>query len=110
MSKNDVAGVGLSPDVRTVIDQLEKEYFASKAGAFKMCVALAIAKNLPLVEPVSTDRAWQAGGAFADLIAFVGWYLDSDAPVKLTETLGHTGLLHIKRDVELGKPFEVIFQ
>ena len=107
--KKDVAGIGLSAEVRPTLETLTEKYFASLGGAFKACVALAIAKELQVVEPGKVDRTWHSGGAFTDLLEFVSWYYETESPAELVQALGHTGLLSIKRDVELGKPFEAIF-
>ncbi len=105
----DVAGIGVAPEVRQTLEELQKAYFLTIGGAFKACVALAIAKNLSLVEPTKVERTWQTGGAFSDVMDLVAWKFDSDRPAKMVEALGHTGLVHVREQVRAGASFTTIF-
>lgn len=103
------SGIGVSPEVKETLKDLEKNYFQTEGSAFKACVALAISRKLEVVEPTKVDRTWHAGAGMQDLLDFVELVTGTETPAKEATLLGHTGLLYVKKQMEADKPFRVIF-
>jgi hypothetical protein len=108
-STKDAAGIGVSAETRSTLEELASMHFITIGSAFKACVALAIAMDWEVDFPKRVERTWQTGGAFADVLDLVSWRFKTDRPAKLVEALGYTALLHIKEQVESGASFSKIF-
>jgi len=103
------SGIGVSPEVKDTLKELEKQFFQSEGSAFKACVALAISRELEVVEPNKVDRTWHAGSGMQDLLDFVELLTGTETPARDATVLGHTGLLFVKKQMEADRPFRAIF-
>ena len=107
--EQDKSGIGVSRTVKPTLELLTEKYFETQDAAFMACVAVALGKNLELVETGPVERTWHAGGNRQELLDFIAWYMDTSNPVKTMEQLGHAGLLFAQEKINAGHPFEAIF-
>lgn len=110
MAKIVESGIGVSPEVKETLKNLEQNYFQTEGSAFKACVALAIALELESVEPGKVDRTWHAGSGMQDLLDLLVLLTGTETPAREATVLGHTGLLFVKKQLDADRPFRAIFE
>lgn len=111
-SRTDKVTIGLSDAGQQIMTKMvggRKDLFATEASAFKSVVSMAIRLGLEPSDPQTSTTKWNAG-SLADLVEFVGWYMNTETPVRLVERLGEAGLQHVARSVDRGDDVVDIFE
>lgn len=110
--RGDKVTIGLSDAGQQIMLKIvgdRKDLFSTEASAFKSVVSLAIRLGLAPSDSQPNTTKWNAG-SLADLIEFVGWYMNTERPVRLVERLGEAGLQHVARSVDRGDNVLDIFE
>ncbi|GIG53336.1 hypothetical protein [Demequina activiva] len=78
-------------------------YFNTSIRAFEAAAMLALRKGLdPSTAPPSTGTMWNRGSVNLAILEFLGWYMPTDAPVRLFAQLGNAGTAYISEKVHTG--------
>lgn len=104
---------GPSASNREVLEALVKQgHFKTAIGAFQAAAMLAIRKGLdPGQAPSSTGTMWNRGSVNLQVLEFLGWYLPTNAPVRVFAQLGNAGTAYIADKVLTGGyPLSEIFE
>ena len=106
--REDVVFFSVTEEHKALLRELETTLFESQGGAFKACVALALAKNLPPVPFSKGVTTWNAV-TMSDLVDFLSWHQTTKSPIRLANELGYAGMNYVSDALSRGVDAKDLF-